>query len=147
MNVKDQFKLEDLLTNVQVLEGVFHALYPHAETEEQHVLYTVCLFTYVGKLCKDLSVGSHELIADKVIYVLKSTEKGLFRHVFVSENVRPGEDQNDSQESGVTGGSNSGSIMVCEKAVNIVQNIGFLSLMFLSCHLLNIKCGPCGRFG
>ena len=31
-----------------------------------------------GKLCKDLSVGSHEMIADKVIYVLKSTEKGFF---------------------------------------------------------------------
>ena len=76
MGVKD--KPNDLLTNVEALKAVIRSLYLHAETEEQHVLYTVCLFTYVSKLCKNLSVGSHELIADKVIYVLKSTEKGLF---------------------------------------------------------------------
>ena len=35
MDVKDPFKPEDLLTNVQALEGVIHALYLHAETEEQ----------------------------------------------------------------------------------------------------------------
>ena len=76
MGVKD--KPNDLLTNAQVLKAFIRSLYLHAKTEEQHVLYTVCLFTYVGKLYKDLSVGSHELLADKVIYVLKSTEKGLF---------------------------------------------------------------------
>ena len=76
MGVED--KPNDLLTNVEALKAVIRSLYLHAETEEQHVLYTVCLFTYVSKLCKNLSVGSHELIADKVIYVLKSTEKGLF---------------------------------------------------------------------
>ena len=78
MDVKDPFKPEDLLTNVQALEGVIHALYLHAETEEQHLLYTVCLFTYVAEMCKNVQVKSRDLIADKVIYVLKSTEKGLF---------------------------------------------------------------------
>ena len=78
MDVKDPFKPEDLLTNLQALEGVIFALYLHAETEEQQVLYTVCLFTYVAELCKNVQVESRDLIADKVIYVLKSTEKGLF---------------------------------------------------------------------
>ena len=76
MNVK--YKPKDLLTNAEALKAVIYSLYLHAETEEQHVLYTVCLFTYVGKLCKNLSEESHGLITDKVIYVLKSTEKGLF---------------------------------------------------------------------
>ena len=76
MGVKD--KPNDLLTNVEALKAVIRSLYLHAETEEQHLLYTVCLFTYVAEMCKNLSVGSHELIADKVIYVLKSTEKGFF---------------------------------------------------------------------
>ena len=78
MDVKDPLTPTDLLTNVEALEAVIRSLYLHAETEEQYVLYTVCLFTYVGKLCKNLSVETHELIADKVIYALKSTGKGLF---------------------------------------------------------------------
>ena len=76
MGVK--IKPEDLLTNAEALKAVIRSFYLHADTEERHVLYTVCLFTYVGKLCKNLSVGSQELIADKVVYVLKFTEKGLF---------------------------------------------------------------------
>ena len=47
MGVKD--KPEDLLTNMQALEGVIRSLYLHAETEEHHVLYSVCLFTYVAE--------------------------------------------------------------------------------------------------
>ena len=91
MQVKN--KPNDLLTNLEALKAVIRSLYLHAENEEQHILYTVCLFTYVGKVCKNLSVGSHELIADKVIFVLKSTRKRTFRLVSVSENVRPGEYQ------------------------------------------------------
>ena len=89
--VKD--KSEDLLANAQALKGVIHALYLHAETEEQHVLYAVCLFTYVAELCKNVQVGSHELIADKVIVVLKSTVKGriamsLFRRMNAREKTK-----------------------------------------------------------
>ena len=60
MDVKDSFKPKDLLTNVKALEAVIHSLYLYAETKEQHVLYTVCLFTYVGKLCKNLALESHQ---------------------------------------------------------------------------------------
>ena len=54
MGVKD--KPEDLLTK-KPLKAVIRSLYLHAGTEEQHVLYTVCLFTYVGKLFKNVQVG------------------------------------------------------------------------------------------
>ena len=64
----------------------------HAETEEQHVLYTVCLFTYVAELCKNVQVESHRIVADNVIVVLKIYGKGSDRHVFVSANERSRED-------------------------------------------------------
>ena len=131
MDVKDPFKPEDLLTNLQALEGVIHALYLHAETEEQHVLYTVCLFTYVAELCKNVQVESHDLIADKVIYDLKSTEKGLFALSLFQKMYDREKTKNDSQESDVINDSNRGRTMVREKAVNIKQKINFLSLIFL----------------
>ena len=93
MDMNDPFKPEDLLANVQALEGVIHALYMHAETEEQHVLYTVCLFTYVAELCKNVQVESHRIVADNVIVVLKSTVKGriamsLFRRMNDREKTK-----------------------------------------------------------
>ena len=93
MDMNDPFKPEDLLANVQALEGVIHALYMHAETEEQHILYTVCLFTYVAELCKNVQVESHRIVADNVIVVLKSTVKGriamsLFRRMNDREKTK-----------------------------------------------------------
>ena len=93
MDVKDPLTPTDLLTNVEAPKAGIRSLYLHAETEEQYVLYTVCLFTYVGKLCKNLSVETHELIADKLIYVLKSTVKGriamsLFPKMYEREKTK-----------------------------------------------------------
>ena len=93
MDVKDPFKPEDLLANVQALEGVIRALYLHAETQEQHVLYTVCLFTYIGELCKNVPVESHRIVVNNVIVVLKSTVKGriamsLFRQMNDRERTK-----------------------------------------------------------
>ena len=93
MDVKDPFKPEDLLASVQALEGVIQALYLYAETEEQHVLYTVCLFTYVAELCKNVQVELHRIVADSLIVVLKSTVKGriavsLFRQMNDRERIK-----------------------------------------------------------
>ena len=46
IEMNGKYKPEDLLNREEALKAVIRSLYLHAETEEQHVLYTICLFTY-----------------------------------------------------------------------------------------------------
>ena len=67
-------KLEDFLADDQALAAVIHELNLQSETAEYHALYTVCLFTYVGEWSKNVSIESHELIPERVIYIIKLIE-------------------------------------------------------------------------
>ena len=55
-----------------------NVLYQCVETEEQYVLYTICLFTYIAELHGNVSKDSHRIITDNVTVVLKSTMQGQF---------------------------------------------------------------------
>lgn len=77
-NIKEPMKLEYLLGNTLALENLILELYRHAESKEQHILYTVALFTYIAEMCKNVSEESQPLIVDNVIVTLKSTLKGKF---------------------------------------------------------------------
>ena len=85
IDIKEPLKLEYLLGNTQAVEDLMNALYQNAKTKEQYVFYTICLFTYIAELCKNVSKESHGLIIDNVIVVLKSIKHGQF--TMSSENV------------------------------------------------------------
>ena len=83
MDLDEPVRLEFILGNLQALEDLITVLFLKAETDEQYVIYTICLFTYIAELCKNVSKESHRLIADNVIVVLKSNTKGqLVLHLF-----------------------------------------------------------------
>ena len=78
IDIKEPLKLEYLLGNTQAVEDLMNALYQNAKTKEQYVFYTICLFTYIAELCKNVSKESHSLIIDNVIVVLRSIRHGQF---------------------------------------------------------------------